>query len=111
MTIIGSKVRRVDGVEKVTGAAQFTGDLAFADLLEAKVLRSPFAHATITSVDCSKAVALPGVAAILSRDDLSDIDPYYGNCLRDRAVVALDKVRFVDQMRSSGFIDKLYGRR
>ncbi|MGZ8499808.1 MAG: xanthine dehydrogenase family protein molybdopterin-binding subunit [Candidatus Binatia bacterium] len=97
MTIIGSKVRRVDGVEKVTGAAQFTGDLAFADLLEAKVLRSPFAHATITSVDCSKAAALPGVAAILSRDDLSDIDPYYGNCLRDRAVVALDKVRFVGE--------------
>ena len=40
---------------------------------------------------------LPGVAAILTRDDLDDIDPYYGNCLRDRAVVATDKVRFVGE--------------
>ena len=97
MTIIGSNVRRVDGVDKVTGAAKFTGDLAFADLLEAKVLRSPFAHAKIISIDSSKAAALPGVAAILTRDDLTDIDPYYGNCLRDRAVVAPDKVRFVGE--------------
>ena len=97
MTIIGSNVRRIDGVDKVTGAAKFTGDLAFADLLEAKVLRSPFAHAKIISIDSSKAAALPGVAAILTRDDLTDIDPYYGNCLRDRAVVALDKVRFVGE--------------
>ena len=97
MTIIGSNVRRIDGVDKVTGAAKFTGDLAFADLLEAKVLRSPLAHAKIISIDSSKAAALPGVAAILTRDDLTDIDPYYGNCLRDRAVVALDKVRFVGE--------------
>ena len=97
MTIIGSNVRRVDGVDKVTGAAKFTGDLAFADLLEAKVLRSPLAHAKIVSIDSSKAAALPGVAAILTRDDLGDIDPYYGNCLRDRAVVATDKVRFVGE--------------
>ena len=45
----------------------------------------------------SKAAALPGVVAILTRDDLNDIDPYYGNCLRDRAVVATDKVRFVGE--------------
>jgi CO/xanthine dehydrogenase Mo-binding subunit len=97
MTIIGCNVRRVDGVDKVTGAAKFTGDLAFAELLEAKVLRSPFAHAKIVSIDTSKAAALPGVAAILTGGDLTDIDPYYGNCLRDRAVVATDKVRFVGE--------------
>ena len=94
---IGESTPRVDGIEKVTGAAKFTGDLPFADLLEAKVLRSPLAHAKIISIDTSKAAALPGVAAILSRDDLQDIDPYYGNCLRDRAVVATDKVRFVGE--------------
>ena len=87
MTIIGSNVRRIDGIDKVTGAAKFTGDLSFSDLLEAKVLRSPLPHAR-SSIDISKAEALPGVAAILTRDDLKDIDPYYGNCLRDRAVVA-----------------------
>ena len=94
---VGAPTHRVDGVEKVTGAAKFTGDLRFADLLEAKVLRSPLAHAKIISIDTSKAEALPGVAAILTRDDLNDIDPYYGNCLRDRAVVAMDKVRFAGE--------------
>jgi len=94
---VGAATPRIDGVEKVTGAAKYTGDLAFADILEAKVLRSPFPHARILSIDTRRAAALPGVAAILSRDDLQDIDPYYGNCLRDRAVVATDKVRFVGE--------------
>ncbi len=94
---IGISVPRVDGVEKVTGAAKFTGDLAIPGMLEAKVLRSPVPHAVIESIDISKAQSRPGVVAILTRDDLTDIDPYYGNCLRDRAVVATDKVRFVGE--------------
>jgi CO/xanthine dehydrogenase Mo-binding subunit len=94
---IGISVPRVDGVEKVTGAAKFTGDLAIAGMLEAKVLRSPLPHAVIESIDISKARLLPGIVAILTRDDLTDIDPYYGNCLRDRTVVATDKVRFVGE--------------
>lgn len=97
MTTIGSPTRRIDGVEKVTGAAKFTGDLNFPDLLEAKVLRSPLPHAEIISIDASRAQALPGVFAVLTRGDLQDIDPYYGNCLRDRAVVATDRVRFVGE--------------
>jgi CO/xanthine dehydrogenase Mo-binding subunit len=94
---IGISVPRVDGIEKVTGAAKFTGDLAIPGMLEAKVLRSPVPHAVIDSIDISKAQSRPGVVAILTRDDLTDIDPYYGNCLRDRAVVATDKVRFVGE--------------
>jgi CO/xanthine dehydrogenase Mo-binding subunit len=94
---VGISVPRIDGVEKVTGAAKFTGDLAISGILEAKVLRSPLPHATIESIDLTKAESLPGVAAILTRDDLKDIDAYYGNCLRDRAVVALDRVRFVGE--------------
>ncbi|HEY1236125.1 MAG TPA: xanthine dehydrogenase family protein molybdopterin-binding subunit [Candidatus Binatia bacterium] len=94
---IGISVPRVDGVEKVTGAAKFTGDLAVAGMLEAKVLRSPLPHAVIESIDIGKALSLSGVVAILTRDDLTDIDPYYGNCLRDRAVVATEKVRFVGE--------------
>ena len=94
---VGSSTARIDGVEKVTGQAKFTGDLAFPGLLEAKVLRSPLPHAIIEAIDASKALALPGVVAILTRDDLHDFDPYYGNCLRDRAVVATDRVRFVGE--------------
>lgn len=94
---VGLSVPRIDGVEKVTGAAKFTGDLKFPDLLEAKVLRSPLPHAEVVSIGTTRAQALPGVVAVLTRDDLKDIDPYYGNCLRDRPVVAIDRVRFVGE--------------
>ncbi len=94
---VGVSTPRIDGIEKVTGEAKFTGDLMMPGLLEAKVLRSPLPHALIESIDTSKAESLPGVVAILTRDDLGDIDPYYGNCLRDRAVVAIDRVRFVGE--------------
>jgi CO/xanthine dehydrogenase Mo-binding subunit len=94
---IGISIPRIDGVEKVTGAAKFTGDLAIPGMLEAKVLRSSLPYAVIESIDITRALSVPGVVAILSRDDLTDIDPYYGNCLRDRAVVATDKVRFVGE--------------
>jgi CO/xanthine dehydrogenase Mo-binding subunit len=95
--IVGTNAARVDGVEKVTGRAKFTGDLNLPGLLEAKVLRSPLPHAVIESIDASKAEKLPGVVAILTRADVEDIDPFYGNCLRDRPLVALDKVRFVGE--------------
>jgi len=91
--MIGASPNRIDGIEKVTGEAKFTGDISMPDLLEAKILRSPLPHALIESIDVSKAEALPGVVAVLTREDLDDIDPYYGNCLRDRAVVAIDRVR------------------
>jgi CO/xanthine dehydrogenase Mo-binding subunit len=94
---VGRSAPRIDGVEKVTGAAKFTGDLDFPGLLEAKVLRSPMPHGEIMSINAGKAEALSGVVAVLTRDDLKDIDPYYGNCLRDRAVVATDRVRFVGE--------------
>jgi len=94
---VGVSAPRVDGIEKVTGEAKFTGDLNWPGMLEAKVLRSPFPHAIIETIDISKAEASPGVTAILTRDDLTNIDPYYGNCLRDRAVVATERVRFVGE--------------
>jgi CO/xanthine dehydrogenase Mo-binding subunit len=94
---IGTSTPRIDGLEKVTGQAKFTGDLELPDMLEAKVLRSPLPHAVIEVIDAGKALALPGVVAVLTRADLHDIDPYYGNCLRDRSVVATDRVRFVGE--------------
>ena len=76
-------------IEKVPGQAKFTGDLGIPDLLDAKVLRSPLPHAVIESIDIGKAEALPGVGAVLTRADLKEIDPFYGNCLRDSAAGGL----------------------
>ncbi|MBI4529582.1 MAG: xanthine dehydrogenase family protein molybdopterin-binding subunit [Deltaproteobacteria bacterium] len=106
-TLVGKSVPRIDGIEKVTGAARFTGDLVIPDMLDAKVVRSPYPHALIESIDVSEAMRLPGVGAILTRDDLQDINPYYGNCLRDRPLLALDRVRFVGEpVAAAAAIDK-----
>ena len=63
-------------------------------MLHGKALRSPLAHARIVSIDTSAAEKIPGVVCVLTGADLADIDPYYGHAIRDRPIVAIDKVRF-----------------
>ena len=70
---IGTRPVRPDGVDKVTGRARFGADVHLPNMLVGKVLRSPHAHARIRSVDMSAALALPGVKAVVTRDDFSDL--------------------------------------
>jgi CO/xanthine dehydrogenase Mo-binding subunit len=89
----------LDGPDKVTGAARYTFDVNLPGLLHAKVLRSPYPHARIRSVDARRAEALPGVAAVVAGADAARLpDPYYGVAIRDQPVVAIDKVRYVGDM-------------
>ncbi len=97
MEVVGTPRNRIEGVDKVTGAARYAGDLDIPGTLEARVLRSTHAHARIRSIDVSAALRVPGVAAVLTRDDLRDMDPYYGHCLRDRPIVAMERVRHVGE--------------
>jgi xanthine dehydrogenase YagR molybdenum-binding subunit len=62
---LNKKVPRVDGPAKVTGAAKYTFDIVLPNMLYAKVLRSPHASATVTSIDTSQAKAMPGVAIVV----------------------------------------------
>ena len=94
---IGQNVERADGPLKLSGQAEFTGDIKLPGMLYAAVLHSPVAHARITSVDVTAAEQAAGVVAVLTAADLSDIDPHYGHALRDRPVVALGKVRFAGE--------------
>lgn len=71
---IGQRIVRPDGVDKVTGRANFGADLALPGMLEAKILRSPHAHARIKSIDTSKAKALPGVKAVITGADFPEAD-------------------------------------
>src|SRR6201988_587706 len=71
-TYIGTRTVRPDGVDKVTGRARFGADFNLAGQLVGRVLRSPHAHARIVSIDTSKAEALPGVKAVVTRDDFAD---------------------------------------
>ncbi len=66
---VGTRPVRPDGIEKVTGRAQYGADFNLPGQLVGLVLRSPHPHAKILSIDVSKAAALEGVKAIVTRDD------------------------------------------
>lgn len=89
---------RADYLQKVTGAAIFGSDVEVPGMLHGKILRSPLPHARIRGIDASAALAMPGVVAVLSGADLKDLPGgaiRWGLSLRDRPVVALEKVRYV----------------
>jgi CO/xanthine dehydrogenase Mo-binding subunit len=67
---IGKRTIRPDGADKVTGKAAYAADMAMPGMLYGKVLRSPHAHAIIKSINFDKALALPGVKAVMSADDV-----------------------------------------
>jgi len=69
---VGTRPVRPDGVPKVTGRALYGADLAMAGALYGKIIRSPHAHARIRSIDASKALALPGVKAVVTAADFPD---------------------------------------
>ena len=69
--VVGSRPIRHDGEEKVTGRARYSADINLPGLLHAKVLRSPHAHARIKGIDASRALALPGVKAVVTSADFN----------------------------------------
>ena len=77
LKIVGTRPLRPDGVDKVTGRARYGADISLPGQLIGKVLRSPHAHARIKSIDTSAAAALPGVKAVISRDDFADMAEEY----------------------------------
>ena len=90
---VGRSVARVDGTDKVTGKAKFVGDITIPGMLYGKILRSPYAHARILSIDATEAEASPGVVAVLTAADLADLNPIYNG----RPVIATEKVRYVGE--------------
>ncbi len=70
LSVVGTRPVRHDGLDKVTGRARYGADIGMAGLLHGKVLRSPHAHARILAVDCSRALAFPGVKAVVTAEDM-----------------------------------------
>lgn len=68
LTTLGRDTPRIDAAERVTGRAEYTRDLTLPGMLYARVLRSPHPHARIRSIDASRALALPGVRAVISHE-------------------------------------------
>jgi len=70
---VGTRPVRPDGVEKVTGRATYGADFQLPGMLWGKVLRSPHAHARIRGIDARRALAMPGVKAVLTAEDIPEI--------------------------------------
>jgi CO/xanthine dehydrogenase Mo-binding subunit len=73
LKIVGTRPIRPDGVEKVTGRANFGADRAVPGMLYGKIKRSPHAHARIRGIKADKALALPGVKAVVTAADFPEI--------------------------------------
>lgn len=95
--VIGRSVPRVDGPDKVTGRALYLSDIVLPEMAHARLLRSRVPHARIRRIETAAAERLPGVVCVVTAADLADLDPYYGHALRDRPVLAIDRVRFLGE--------------
>ena len=94
---ISESVPRRDGLAKVTGGARFAVDVVLPGMAHARILRSPYAHARIVSIDTAAARAHPGVIAVVTADDLPDVNLFYGHALADHPLIATGKVRFAGE--------------
>jgi Aerobic-type carbon monoxide dehydrogenase, large subunit CoxL/CutL homologs len=88
---VGKGIPRIDGVEKVTGEAQYVQDMFFNGMLYARIKTSPYAHALIKKIDVSKARKLPGVKAILTGEQAYQ---KLGIYIVDKPILAVEKVRY-----------------
>jgi CO/xanthine dehydrogenase Mo-binding subunit len=94
-TVIGKKTAKLDAHVKATGEAKFATDIFLPNMLWAKVLRSPLAHARILSIDTQKAKRLSGVKAVLTAEDVPDAR--YGALVLDMGIFARGKVRYIGE--------------
>lgn len=90
---IGASPVRPDGTLKVKGEFAYSSDLWHQDMLWGMALRSPHAHARIVSVDTSAALAVPGVYAVLTHEDVPGVK-HYGLEVQDQPALAFGKVRY-----------------
>lgn len=93
---VGEPVLRPDGGAKVDGSFEFSSDRSMDGELWAVTVRSPHPRARILNVDVSAAVALPGVAAVITADDVPGVNGF-GLIASDQPVFAVDEVRFVGE--------------
>jgi 4-hydroxybenzoyl-CoA reductase subunit alpha len=94
LNVIGTRQRKTDGLEKSTGRARYTDDIVLPGMLHGKILRSPHPHARIHSIDATAALALPGVHAVVTGDEMPIP---FGIIVwtPDEQALATEKVRYV----------------
>jgi CO/xanthine dehydrogenase Mo-binding subunit len=93
--IIGKPAQRLDGRDKVTGQATYATDVVLPGMLWAKVLRSPIAYGRIRKLDVSRALAMPGVRAVITGEDVKGL--LIGRKIYDMPILAQSVVRFIGE--------------
>jgi CO/xanthine dehydrogenase Mo-binding subunit len=94
-SVVGKRVQRVEGFDKVTGDSAYIADIYLPGMLVGKVLRSPFPHARIRNIDISKAEKLPGVRAVVTAEDT--IKRPWGAFFADQYILSVGKSRYVGE--------------
>jgi len=90
--VIGKNIKRVDAVEKVNGTACYSDDITFRNILHAKMLHSPHAHARILNIDISEAAKLPGVRSVITSKDI----PFNSNVGEEKGwILAEEEVCYI----------------
>ena len=94
LTLIGTPMRKIEGLDKSTGRAVYTDDIVLPGMLHGKILRSPYPHARIVSIDVSEAKKLEGVHAVITGED---IPTKYGIIpwTADEYPLCTDRVRYI----------------
>src|SRR3954451_4092692 len=73
--VLGRSVPRLEDRPLVTGRGRVVGDISFPHQLHMRVVRSSYAHAVLRAVDCSAALAAPGVVSVWTAADIGDLPP------------------------------------
>jgi len=96
---VGRSMPRLEGRAKVTGRAEYTHTMRIPGMLHAKLFRSTVPHGKIRSVDTHAAKNVPGVAHVITIEDVKRLipNPYYGPAFHDQPILADGKVRFVGE--------------
>ncbi|MBI4488673.1 MAG: xanthine dehydrogenase family protein molybdopterin-binding subunit [Deltaproteobacteria bacterium] len=94
-SVVGQRVNRVEGYEKVTGEARYVADIVLPGMLIGRILRSPYPHARIVSIDTSKAEKLRGVRAVVTAEDT--IKQGWGAFFPDQYPLSVGKARYVGE--------------
>ena len=115
MNFVGRSVPRLEDPPLVTGRGRFAADVAFANMLHMRLVRSAHAHGRILSIDASAALSLPGVTAVWTFADVRDIPPIDFRLTRieglapyRQPILARQRVRYVGEPVATVFATDPY---
>jgi 4-hydroxybenzoyl-CoA reductase subunit alpha len=105
--VIGRPTVKLDAWEKVTGAAQYSGEISFPNMLYGKILRSTHAHALILNIDTSRAQRLAGVKAVVTGRDVRRVKLGVYRFCSDQLLLCAEKVRYIgDEVVAVAAVDE-----